>query len=158
MSAADVGDIAVIQDQGDVVLSPNTFDLRGTGLRFTRNGGGGYDVRSGSTAPSAPTLGRRLTLGDDDSIQVNVPFSFNFYSTRTTVAFVNSDGNVTFEEEDRASTERNVARLLTGPPRVSPFLADLDPPPPAAASLSTPRAISTPSPGAPCAASTRPRP
>ena len=26
-----------------------------------------------------------------------------------------------------ASTERNVARLLTGPPRVAPFLADLDP-------------------------------
>src|SRR5262249_23083656 len=72
-------------------------------------------------------LGRRLTLGDDDSAQVNVPFSFNFYNAGHTVAFVNSDGNVTFEEEDRASVERNVARLLTGPARVSPFLADLDP-------------------------------
>ena len=57
----------------------------------------------------------------------NVPFSFNFYGRGQTTAFVNSDGNVTFEQEDRASTERNVARLLTGPPRVAPFLADLDP-------------------------------
>ena len=40
---------------------------------------------------------------------------------------MNSDGNVTFDEGDSASTDRNVARLLTGPPRVSPFLADLDP-------------------------------
>ena len=40
---------------------------------------------------------------------------------------MNSDGNITFEEADRSSTERNVARMLTGPPRVSPFLADLDP-------------------------------
>ena len=126
VSAADVGDIAVIQDQGDIVLSPNIFDLRASGVRFTRNGGGGYDAQRIDGAFRA-TLGRRLTLGDDDSIQVNVPFSFNFYSTGHTVAFVNSDGNVTFEEEDRASTERNVARLLTGPARVSPFLADLDP-------------------------------
>jgi hypothetical protein len=126
VAAADVGDIAVIQDQGDIVLPPNSFDLSGSGIRFTRNGGGGYDAQR-IDGTFRQTLGRRLTLNDDDSIQVNVPFTFNFYNAQRTVAFVNSDGNVTFEEEDRASTERNVARLLTGPARVSPFLADLDP-------------------------------
>src|SRR4051812_7756294 len=126
VSDADVGDIAVIQDQGDIVLPPNAFDLTGAGLRFTRNSAGGYDAQRIDGA-FRQTLGRRLTLGDDDSIQVNVPFSFSFYNAQRSVAFVNSDGNVTFEEEDRASTERNVARLLTGPARVSPFLADLDP-------------------------------
>ena len=126
VSDADVGDIAVIQDQGDIILPPNAFDLTGAGLRFTRNSGGGYDAQR-IDGSFRQTLGRRLTLGDDDSIQVNVPFSFNFYNAQRSVAFVNSDGNVTFEEEDRASTERNVARLLTGPARVSPFLADLDP-------------------------------
>ena len=125
-SDADVGDIAVIQDQGDIILPPNAFDLTGAGLRFTRNSGGGYDAQR-IDGSFRQTLGRRLTLGDDDSIQVNVPFSFSFYNAQRSVAFVNSDGNVTFEEEDRASTERNVARLLTGPARVSPFLADLDP-------------------------------
>jgi hypothetical protein len=73
------------------------------------------------------SVGTRLTLTDDDSTQANVPFSFSFYGRGQTIAFVNSDGNVTFENEDRASTDRNVARMLTGPPRVSPFLADLDP-------------------------------
>jgi hypothetical protein len=126
VAAADVGDIAVIQDQGDVVLSPNTFDLSGFGVRFTRNGGGGFDAQR-IDGSFRQTLGRRLMMADDDSIQVNVPFTFNFYNTARTVAFVNSDGNVTFEEEDRASTERNVARHLTGPARVSLFLADLDP-------------------------------
>ena len=124
--AVDVGDIAVVQDQGDVILPPNTYDLTGLGLRFVRNGSGGYDVRRIDGAFRA-TLGARLTLGDDDSAQRDVPFSFSYFGGSQTVAFVNSDGNITFEEEDRASTERNVARLLTGPPRIAPFLADLDP-------------------------------
>jgi len=40
---------------------------------------------------------------------------------------VNSDGNITFGESDTASTDRSVSRFLTGPPRVAPFFADLDP-------------------------------
>ena len=125
VAAADVGDIAVVQDEGDVIVPPNAFDLERTGLRFTRSGGG-YEVQR-IDGTFRQGLGRQLTLQDDDSVQVDVPFAFNFYSASHTTAFVNSDGNVTFEEEDRASVERNVARLLTGPPRVSLFLADLDP-------------------------------
>jgi len=68
-----------------------------------------------------------LTLSDDDSVEVDVPFSFPFYAGTQRIAFVNSDGNITFGEADKASTERNVARVLTGPPRVAPFLADLNP-------------------------------
>jgi hypothetical protein len=122
----DRGEIAVIQDEGDLVLPPNVFDLRDAGLQFTPNGAGGYDVRR-IDAAFRPTLGNRLTLGDDDSVQVDVPFGFPFYGRAQRTAFVNSDGNVTFESEDRASTERDLSRLLTGPPRVAPFLADLDP-------------------------------
>ena len=122
----DVGEIAVIQDQGDLILPPNTYDLRALGLRYTRNGTGGYDVRR-IDGDFRPTLGTRVTLTDDDSVPRTLPFAFSFYTQAHGIAFVNSDGNLTFEEEDRASTERNVARLLTGPPRVSPFLADLDP-------------------------------
>lgn len=124
-NAVDVGEIAVVQDEGDVIAPPNTFDLKKIGLRFARNGGG-YDVQR-IDGTFRQGLGTRLTLGDDDSTQVDVPFSFPFYAAAHTAAFVNSDGNVTFEQEDRGSDERNVARLLTGPARVSPFLADLDP-------------------------------
>ena len=122
----DVGDVAVLQDQGDLILRPNTFDLKGLGLRFVRNGAGGYDV-SRISADFRTTLGNALALGDDDSFAATVPFTFPFYGSAQSQAFVNSDGNVTFGAEDRASSARDVSRLLTGPPRVAPFLADLDP-------------------------------
>jgi hypothetical protein len=125
-SNADVGDIAVVQDEGDVILPPNTYDLKNVGLRFSRNSSGGYTVAH-IEGLFRSTVGNRVTLSDDDSVQQNVPFSFPFYGTNETAAFVNSDGNVTFEEADKSSTDRDVARLLTGPPRVAPFLADLDP-------------------------------
>jgi hypothetical protein len=125
-NSADIGEIAVVQDEGDLILPPNTYDLRSLGLRFTRNGSGGYNVIR-IDGNFRATLGTRLTLGDDDSASSTVPFGFTFYGKSETAAFVNSDGNITFEEADKSSTERNVARLLTGPPRVAPFLADLDP-------------------------------
>jgi hypothetical protein len=122
----DVGAIAVVQDTGDLILPGNAIDLETVGLRFTRNGSGGYDA-SRIDAAFRSALGNRIALSDDDSAAVPVRFGFPFYGQNQTSAFVNSDGNITFEEEDRASTERNVARLLTGPPRIAPFLADLDP-------------------------------
>ena len=124
--AVDVGEIAVLQDEGDLIVPPNQFDLRGAGLRFVRNGSGGYSV-SRIDGAFRTTLGTRLTLEDDDSEPLNVPFAFPFYGGQQSTAFVNSDGNVTFEEEDRASTDRSIARVLTGPPRVAPFFTDLDP-------------------------------
>jgi hypothetical protein len=126
VSSVDVGAIAVLQDEGDLLVAPNALDLENVGLRFSPNGSGGYDVRR-IDGSFRSTLGSRVTLTDDDSRRVDVQFGFRFYGRAQTAAFVNSDGNVTFGESDSASTERNVARLLTGPPRVAPFLADLDP-------------------------------
>ena len=125
-SSTDIGDIAVLQDQGDLILPANPYDLKGAGIRFTRNAAGGYDVAAADAAFRA-ALGNRVTLTDDDSTQVDLQFAFPFYSGSERAAFVNSDGNITFREGDNASTERNVARLLSGPPRVALFLADLDP-------------------------------
>jgi hypothetical protein len=122
----DVGEIAIVEDEGDVIAPPNAFDLRGAGVRFTRNGAGGYDT-SRIEGLFRGTLGQQLNLTDDDSASAPVTFGFPFYGATVTEAFVNSDGNVTFTESDSASTERNIGRLLTGPPRVAPFLADLDP-------------------------------
>jgi hypothetical protein len=120
----DVGDIAVLQDTGDLILPQNNYDLRATGLRFTRNGGSYTVSKIDGTFRS--TLGNRLTLGDDDTAAVAIPFAFPYYGTSQTAAFVNSDGNITLVEGDNASTDRNLARMLSGPPRISPFFADLD--------------------------------
>jgi hypothetical protein len=124
--AQDIGEIAVLQDQGDLIAPANHFDIASTGLRFTRNGGNGYSI-SRIDAGFRSALGTRLTLTDDDSAQQDLQFSFPFYGGSQQTAFVNSDGNITFGEADHASTERSVSRLLTGPPRISLFLSDLDP-------------------------------
>jgi hypothetical protein len=123
--AEDVGDIAVLQDNGDLVVPQNSYDMQSTGVRFTRNGSSYALSKIDGTFRSA--LGSRVVLGDDDSAAVAIPFSFPFYGAAQTAAFINSDGNITFGEEDKTSTDRNLARMLSGPPRVSPFFADLDP-------------------------------
>ena len=122
----DVGEIAVIQDEGDVVTPANTFDLQLSGLRYTPRTGGGYDV-SRTDASFRAALGDAVTLGDDDSVSRNVPFTFNFYGRPQTLAWVNSDGNITFGVRDTAITSRDISRLLTGAPRVAVFFGDLDP-------------------------------
>src|SRR5262245_5265216 len=122
----DIGQIAVMRDEGDLVLPPNAFDLRSAAFLFSRNGSGGYDVRP-STRAFLSSVGDKVPLGDDASARIALPFTFPYYTGRYSEAFLNSDGNLTFTAEDHASTDRNVARFLTGPPRVAPIFADLDP-------------------------------
>ena len=124
-ASADVGEIAVIQDEGDLISAANAFDLQSTGLRFTPRSGV-YDVTR-TDASFRASIGSALTLGDDDSMAANVAFAFNFYGVAQSMAFINSDGNVTFGASDSASTARSVSRLLSGPPRIGAFFADLDP-------------------------------
>lgn len=122
----DVGDIAVVRDDGSIATRPNPFDLRGKGLRFQANSAGGYDVL-GADATFRSSLGNRVSLADDATTRVDLPFAFRFFGQGQTAAFVNSDGNVTFGEGDAASNERGLGRLLSGAPRAAPFFADLDP-------------------------------
>jgi len=121
----DVGNVAVLQDPGDIIVSANQFDLQNLDLKFTRNGSS-YDVTR-TTNGFRSALGNRITLSDDDTSQFTVPFTFSFYGKDQTQAFLNSYGNITFEQADTASTDRSVSRFLTGPPRVAPFFSDLDP-------------------------------
>jgi len=126
LATEDVGEIAVIQDEGDVITPANTFDLQLSGVRYTPRSGGGYDV-SRTDASFRAALGDAVTLADDDSVSRNVPFTFNFYGRPQTLAWINSDGNITFGVRDTALTSRDISRLLTGAPRVAAFFADLDP-------------------------------
>jgi hypothetical protein len=122
----DIGEIAVLEDDGTLFLRQNAFDLRNLALRFERNGAGGYDVTR--IDPSfRQNVGSRLTLSDDDASRQTLSFGFSFYGQQQSSVFVNSDGNLTFEDADTASSTRGFARLLGGPPRIAPFFADLDP-------------------------------
>jgi hypothetical protein len=127
-SAADRDDnhIAILEDRdGDLIIRPNRFDLANSGLRF-EPAGGGYAVTT-TGADFRASLGRAVTLGDDDSSAQTLAFPFEFYGRRFTSLFVNSDGNLTFDEPDTESTERGLGRLVAGAPRIAPFFADLDP-------------------------------
>jgi hypothetical protein len=115
------GDVAMLLDQGDLLFPANSLDLQGKGLEFRP----GYTV-SRVDRPLGPD-GVAIILGDDDSREVPLPFAFPFFGKTYDRAFVNSDGNLTFEAPDRASTSRTLARLVSGPPRVAPLLSDLDP-------------------------------
>ena len=125
-AAARSGDIAVLSDDGSIVISANPFDLGGAGLRFGPNGQGGYDVQRASGSFRAD-LGKRLRLADDDTSEESLAFAFPFYGASRASAFVNADGNLTFGEGDVATSARSLGRVLSGAPRVAPFFADLDP-------------------------------
>ena len=118
---SQAGGVAMLVDQGDLVFNANTLDLQGKGLEFRP----GYSV-SRVDRPMGPD-GTLLALGDDDSREVPLPFAFPFFGKTYDKAFVNSDGNLTFEAKDDASTARTLARLIAGPPRVAPLLSDLNP-------------------------------
>ena len=60
--AEDIGEIAIVQDSGDLILPAHTFDLVGVGLRFTRNGSNGYSVAK-IDGNFRANLGSSLTLG-----------------------------------------------------------------------------------------------
>ncbi len=125
-NAQDVGEIAVLQDTGDMVMKANPLDVGDVGLRLTANAAGGFDVSRIAYAFRQP-LGSRLTMGDDDASDMALPFAFPYFGQSYDHVFVNSDGNLTLVESDTASTERSVGRFLSGPPRIAPFFADLDP-------------------------------
>ena len=60
----DVGEVAVILDTGDLLIPPNPFDLKGVGLRFTRDGSS-YDV-SGISAEFRSCLNRDSASASTD--------------------------------------------------------------------------------------------
>ena len=156
-STSDIGDIAVIRDEGDVIVPANAFDLKGVGLRFTRNPSGGYDVRL-SDAAFRTAIGTRLTLSDDDTARADVA---------VLVSILLGQRAHRVRELGRQHHVRRRGQRQHRPQRRAP--ADRAPASGAVpgrsrserrrhASSSTPPAISTPSPGARSAGSTLPRP
>jgi hypothetical protein len=126
----DVGDIAVVDDSDGVRVRRNPFNLQLKKLAFIPTGSGKYRVESsnGDFDTGAANAGEVLAgLGDDDTREVVLPFEFPFYGKTHRSMFVNSDGNVSFEAGDSASSDRSLSRMAAGPPRISGLFADLDP-------------------------------
>lgn len=124
----DAGDIAIIDDSSGAVARRNPFTLERRTIVFTP-AGAGYTFRvSGDTYDRGlADAGAPVALSDDDSRELALPFAFPYYGGSFTSLHVNSDGNLTFEEADTATSERSLGRLTAGPGRIAPLFQDLDP-------------------------------
>ncbi|MFM2126349.1 MAG: hypothetical protein RL328_2800, partial [Acidobacteriota bacterium] len=123
----DVGEISVIGSGNGVVGVRNPFDLTGKTLSFTPSGAGytlANDAASLDTAASQ--AGTRLALGDDEHIQITLPFPFPFYGTSYTQAFVNSNGTITFTQGDDDYSAA-YGHFASGPPAIAGLFTDLNP-------------------------------
>ncbi len=131
LALPDQGDIAIVDNGDGVALPALPFDLDHKTLRFLPSDAAAsaysYEVEDDGYAPAAASQGEDLGLGDDDSVSRDLPFAFPFFGQIYNQIFVNSDGNLTFVQGDAASTVRDPARAVSGPPRICGFFADLDP-------------------------------
>lgn len=137
VSSVDVGDVAVIVDNGSIIIPPkpgNPYDLGApNAISFLPAGADAFDVSFSGTGLDAG-FGADLGLGDDDATAVEgvdsgtfggFPYLGALYSTEQ--IFVGSDGHITLGEAEASSASRDAGRHIGGPPRISPLFADLDP-------------------------------
>ncbi len=122
-----VGQVAIIRDDGTLIRPPNLFDLQGESMQFLRRPRGIGAVRSALTFKQL--IGDRIEIGDDASVRINFPADFRFpFGDRVYASvFLNSDGNLTFGAPDSGNSARSLNRFLNGPPRIAPLFTDLDP-------------------------------
>ncbi|HWM28575.1 MAG TPA: PPC domain-containing protein, partial [Woeseiaceae bacterium] len=125
--------VAIDDDGGTGLLSRIVFPVPADGAYFlavttfpdndfTGDGGSGGRYVLDLSAVE----GTVLTLGDDDSAEVTLPFPFPYQGSSYGSVFVNSNGNLTFGSGD-ADFSQSVADLLSGPPRIAPLWDDLSP-------------------------------
>ena len=126
----DVGDIAVIEDDGSLVAVPpflSAFDLDGLKMHFSPNGSGGYDV-SFVTFSFDTQLGTNVNAGDDTNHEITFSggFTFSFFGTTWTDVWIRSNGDVTFGgigNPDFFDPDDIFLEL----PMIAAFFADLNP-------------------------------
>ncbi len=128
-AARNVNDVSIIEDDGTLISPVNFFDLSTLKIHLTPTATGSYIITSQTSLIDRTNLGTRLTLGDDDSKEIKIQngFRFPFFGESYDTLFVNSDGNITFLAGDSASTDRDLTRFNSGPPRLAVFFADLNP-------------------------------
>jgi hypothetical protein len=130
---ADAGDIAVIEDDGSIVMPPNKFDLKNRSLLFTPDHQGyraqlsdiAFDKNYGDRlsdfagASGAPNFNN----GSREVLLEGAPFSF--FGAQHDRLFVSTNGYVTFNSSSFLARP-SPAALATQEPRIAPLWADLD--------------------------------
>lgn len=130
---ADIGDIAVIEDDGSLVVPADPFDLTGLTVQFTPAVAGGYEISSTSLTFDNDA-GNKLTgfRGSADpendgfvEVPFNAGFTFTYFGQTYNSLFVGTNGYVTFGRGD-FNPDAMVSLFLIRP-RIAAFWQDLDP-------------------------------
>ena len=102
----NVNNIAVIQTDPTILQPGEPFDLNGKTVIFTPKGGGGYTA-SVTALQFDPNQGTSLGLGDDEATEQTLQFNFPFFGSNKNKIYINSNGNLTFNEPDPAVNHFN---------------------------------------------------
>lgn len=130
----DQDNIAVIEDDGAVIMQPEGFDLKKRSILFTPEAGG-YRITPTEVA-FTKEFGTRLRgflaldgqPGDANNGYRDLPIAdapFTFYGVAYDKLYVGTNGYITFNRGD-ASARQSAAVLATDTPRIAPLWADLD--------------------------------
>lgn len=124
-----VGDLVILDEGEGVVSQRNPFSLDQQTLRFFPAPAGGYryELANGGFEESVIARSTRVALEDDDTTDLPLPFAFSYFGRTYDRAFLNSDGNLTFERSDGTSADRSLGRFTAAQPRIAALYADLDP-------------------------------
>ncbi len=132
--AEDFGDIAVLQDDGTIVIPPSSFSLKNSSVLFTPDGDG-YRISKGGIGFST-NFGSRIgyfligenRLGDFDNAYRDVPLAgpqFPFFGVNYDTIYIGTNGYITFTQGD-TSARISPSALASELPRIAPLWADLE--------------------------------
>ena len=130
-----VGDIAVIEDDGSIVMPANDFDMNKSSILFTPEGNGYRMSRDsiGFTKDFGIQLDYFFGIDDELLRDANNGYRelsfgsspFQFFGVSYDKFFVGTNGFVTFNQGD-VSGRISAAALATEMPRIAPLWADLN--------------------------------
>ena len=132
--AANVDDVAVIEDNGSIVVPPNKFNLKKRSLLFTPDGAGYRIARADIPFESDRGSKLRDFLGPDGNPgNANNGYrdvfiggaDFPFYGVLCDTIYIGTNGYITFNQGD-TSARVSAAALASEMPRIAPLWADLD--------------------------------
>jgi hypothetical protein len=129
----DVEDVAVISDDGTIVLPPNKFDLKKRSLLFTPDDDG-YRIERGKLDFDSD-IGYKLGYffgiegtpveGDNGYRELALRDAFPFFGSLYDRIFVGTNGYITFTQGD-TSSRPSASAFSAQLPRIAPLWGDLD--------------------------------
>ena len=134
VSVESAEDIALVEDDGSIVISPTRFDLKNSSVLFTPEGDG-YRISSGDVRFSRD-VGSRLGFffGVDNKLEVGdngyrgvtlVGAPFPFFGVVYDTIFIGTNGYITFTQGD-TTARLSPTTLGASLPRIAPLWADLE--------------------------------